>query len=173
MASTTGNSKTDAVIGTGIAMPVAFSNVRGNQLLTLVTGPDVISQSIHMILDTPLGSRINNNEFGSDVRSLLFEPNDTILKDLLYYAVVTSIKRWEARITVTNVTFQSLAIGAADPNMDPNQINIVISYIINSTHQQGSYVYPFVRSGAPYSVLITGKSKFNLTSQTITNASNA
>jgi phage baseplate assembly protein W len=117
-----------------------------------------------MILDTPIGSRINNNEFGSNVRDLLFEPNDTILKSLLYYAVVTSVQRWERRISVTSVKFATEDDGTGIP---ANQINISISYIINATQQPGNYVYPFVKNAAPYNQLIQGASNFKLTSQSM------
>lgn len=162
MASTTGNPIVDAVIGVGINFPVTFANVKNTQLLTLASGSDVIFESIRMILDTPLGSRVNNNEFGSNVRDLIFEPNDTILKDLLYYAVISAIQRWEPRISVTRVKF---ATEDDQTGIPANQINITINYIIKATNQPGSYVYPFVKNGMPYSNVIQGSSNFNLTSQ--------
>jgi phage baseplate assembly protein W len=164
MVSTTGNPAVDAVIGVGISMPVEFASVKNTQLLTLASGTDIIGQSIKMILDTPLGSRVNNNEFGSNVRDLIFEPNDMILKPLLYYAIVSAIQRWEARITITTVQYATEDVGTGVP---PNQINITINYIINATNQPGSYVYPFVKNAMPYSSVIQGSSNFNLTSQSM------
>jgi phage baseplate assembly protein W len=164
MARTTGNSIVDAVIGVGINFPVTFANIKNTQLLILATGSDVIFESIRMILDTPLGSRVNNNEFGSNVRDLIFEPNDAILKSLLYYAVVTSVQRWEPRITITSVKFATEDDRTGVP---PNQINITINYIIKATNQPGSYVYPFVKGAMPYSQVIQGSSNFNLTSQSM------
>ncbi len=167
MASTTGSAVTDATIGLGITFPVAFASVKNTQLLSLATGSDVIFQSIQMILDTPVGSRVNNNEFGSSVRNLIFEPNDTILKDLLYYAVVTAIQRWEPRITITNVNFVTEDAGTGVPE---NQINVTIYYIINATNQPGSYVYPYSSNAMPYSSVIQGASNFNLTSASMTSS---
>jgi len=161
MASTTGNPAVDKVIGVGISMPVSFASVGNNQLLVLASGPDVIQQSIKTILDTPLGSRVNNNEFGSNIRDLIFEPNDTILRPLLYYATVSALQRWEKRITITSVTMASETDNSAIP---PNQINITINYIINGTYQNGSYVYPFQKNGMPYNEIIQGAANFNLTS---------
>lgn len=162
---TTGNSMVDKVIGTGMSSPVTFASVRNNQLLTLVSGPESIKQSIKTILDTPLGSRVNNNEFGSNVRDLIFEPNDTILRPLLYYATVSAIQRWERRITITSVT---MASEENDPSIPSNQINITINYQINGTYQPGSYVYPFQKNAMPYSEVIQGASRFNLTSSSMT-----
>lgn len=164
MAATTGNPSTDRVIGVGLSSPVTFASVKNDQLLVLASGSDVISQSIRTIIDTPLGSRVNNNEFGSNVRDLIFEPNDTILKDLLYYAIVTALQRWERRISITGVKF---ATENDSQDVPPNQINITISYIINATHQAGSYVYPFVKNAMPYNQVIQGSSNFNLTSSSM------
>jgi phage baseplate assembly protein W len=161
MANSTGFSTTDLVIGTGLASLLQFSSIKNNQLFILSSGPDVISQSIRTILDTPIGSRVNNNEFGSSVRDLIFEPNDIILKDLLYYAIVVALQRWEKRISITSVKFVTENDNNAIPS---NQINITISYIINATHQAGSYVYPFQKNSMPYSQVIQGSSNFNLTS---------
>jgi len=160
---TTGHLKVDKVIGVGIANPITFGQSKNDQLLNLTSGPAAIGESIKMILDTPKGSRVNNNEFGSDVRNLIFEPNDTILTSLLYYAVVTAVQRWERRITVTDVAFFT----PADENgqaANPNLINIVIKYIINATHQEGSYVYPFVKNAMPMDQVIQGNPSFNLAS---------
>jgi phage baseplate assembly protein W len=163
---TTGNAKVDAVIGTGIAFPVSFSSSKGTQLLETISGPESIGESLLLILDTPQGSRVNNNEFGSNVRSLVFEPNDLILTRLLYYAVVTAIQRWEKRITITNISFYT-PITSSRAIINPNLINIVITYVINATHQTGTYVYPFVKGAMPMSQVIQGSPSFNLTSSTL------
>ena len=170
MASTTGNASVDRVIGVGIADPVQFASIKNSQLLVLATGSDVIGQSIKTILDTPIGSRVNNNEFGSSVRNLIFEPNDTILKDLLYYAVVVALQRWERRISITSVKFSTEDDNTGTP---PNQINITITYIINATHQAGSYVYPFVKNAMSFNQVIQGQPNFNLTSATMNTSGRA
>lgn len=162
----TGNSTVDKTIGVGIQNPMAFGQSKNDQLLNLTSGPAAIGESIKMILDTPKGSRVNNNEFGSDVRNLIFEPNDTILTSLLYYAVATAVQRWERRITIVDVAFFT----PADENgqaINPNLINIVIKYIINATHQEGSYVYPFVKNAMPMDQVIQGSPSFNLTAGTM------
>jgi phage baseplate assembly protein W len=160
---TTGSAKVDAVIGVGISYPLVFAQSKNDQLLSLSSGPESIGESIRMILDTPKGSRVNNNEFGSDVRNLIFEPNDTILTSLLYYAVVTSVQRWERRITVTDVSFYTPVNSSMQP-LNPNLISIVVRYIINATHQQETYVYPFVKNAMPMDQVIQGNRSFSLTS---------
>lgn len=150
--------KEASIIGTGISFPVKFSEGKNDQLLELASGVDVINQSIRLILGTRIGERFNNNEFGSNINDLIFEPNDMILKDLLYYSIVTALQRWEKRITIIDVTFDE---------QNESLINIVITYKINSTHTVGSYVYPFVRNAMPMSEVIQGINTFNPTSANI------
>ena len=153
------------VIGVGIDFPIGFAQSRNDQLLNLSGDIPEIHQSIQLILDTRRGERYNNPEFGSDVPSLVFEPNDTILKDLLYYSVVTAIQRWEKRITVTQVKFLDPSMNT-DVSVDQQEhvIRIIITYIINSSQTVGSYVYPFVRNAMPMSNVVQGRESFNLAS---------
>lgn len=148
--------KEASIIGTGIAFPVKFSQNRRDELLELSSETDLINESIHLIIHTRLGERYNNNEFGSNVRDLIFEPNDTVLRDLLYYSIVNALQRWEKRITILDVSFND--------EQDNNTIWITIKYQVNSTHTVGSYVFPFVRDIMPMSEVIQGNKSFNLTS---------
>lgn len=138
----------DTVIGKGINFPVTFSSdPKKNKLLETVEGTSVISQSIHVILSTPIGSRIMNPFFGSRVMSLLFAPNDIITRDLLYYYTIEALQKWEKRITVQNIAFEY-------DRLNENYIGIVITYVINSTHTPGSYVFPFELGGEPMASLL-------------------
>lgn len=142
--------KQEIIIGQGIAAPPVFSDGSGNELFVLNSGLNRINQSIRLILDTPIGSRFNNVYFGSNLHKRVFEPNDTILKDLLYFDIVSALQRWEARITIKDVEFITWE---SDPTLDEHHMNILITYLVVSTNQQGSYVYPFSRNGAPFATL--------------------
>lgn len=150
--------KDSDIIGKGISFPIKFSEGKKDQLLDIATGVDVINQSIRLILGTRIGERYNNNEFGSNINDLIFEPNDLILKDLLYYSIVSALQRWEKRITILDINFDE---------QNEHLIHIVINYKINSTHTVGSYVYPFVRNAMPMSEVIQGTKTFNPTSANI------
>lgn len=150
--------KDSSIIGVGISFPITFTQTKNDQLLDLASGTDVINQSISLILNTRIGERYNNNEFGSNVKDLVFEPNDIILKDLIYYSIVIPLQRWEKRITILDVQFEE---------QNEHLINVMISYKINSTHVMGSYVYPFVRGAMPMSEVIQGANSYNPTSANI------
>ena len=143
------NQEMEKIIGTGIHYPIEFSGNGQNELLELQSGVGVINQSIFSILSTRIGERYNNPEFGSNLHTMLFEPNDRITKDLCYYYTKTALDRWEKRITVTSIDFVYKA-------EDDHFIGLYINYIINQTNIPGSYVYPFSIGGASMSSLNTG-----------------
>jgi hypothetical protein len=143
------NQEMEKIIGTGIKYPIGFSDNGQNELLELQSGVGVINQSIFSILSTRIGERFNNPEFGSNLHTLLFEPNDSITKDLCYFYTKSSLERWEKRITVDSIDFVYY-VG------DDHFIGIYIRYTINQTNIPGSYVYPFSVGGAPVSSLNTG-----------------
>ena len=147
------------IIGQGVKFPVEFSENKQTELLELQTGIEKIHQSIRMLIGTRRGERYNNPEWGCDAKLYLFEANDLLLRSLLYYTISDALQRWEKRITVTSITFQGTD---EDTNIHPNQLNITINYIVNSTHQVGSYVYPFALGGMPYNELVIGKNASNL-----------
>ena len=135
-------------VGIGITYPVAFADVSKTQLLELAQGNDVIHQSIYTILSTSIGERYNNPRFGSNLYSLVFEPNTNLLKDLLYFYTVEALAKWEPRISVNQVGFVLL-------QDDDHFIGININYTIRSTNTAGNYVFPFVRGGESMASLLS------------------
>lgn len=101
-----------------------------------VEGVESINQSIYSILSTPLGTAFYQEDRGSLLHTLSFEPNDDILLSLLDYYIVESLKKWEKRINVSDVVYQ---------NINENTVNCKILYVVLSTGLQDSYIYPFNR----------------------------
>ena len=139
------------IIGTGLASPITFDDLHTDRLFTMAEGLSVINQSIHTILETRKGERYNNPNFGSDVTRRAFEPNDYVLKTTLKYDVTEALDRWEKRITLDDVSVLNYE---DDPRIPEDLILIIVSFTVNSTHQQGSYVYPFALSGMPIDEII-------------------
>src|ERR1035437_6680784 len=139
------------IIGTGLKSPISFDNTHTDRLFVLVDGLAVINQSIHAIIETRRGERYNNPNFGSDVTLRLFEPNDYILKTTLKQDVTEALTRWEKRISLLDV---SVINYDDDPRIPDYLVLIIVSYKVNSTHQEGSYVYPFAFNAMPMSEII-------------------
>jgi phage baseplate assembly protein W len=69
---------------------------------TLLTGFDHVEQSIGVILNTPIGSRVMRREFGSELFDLIDRPLTDQVILAIYGAAVSAITRWEPRYAVTH-----------------------------------------------------------------------
>jgi len=81
---------------------------------------EVIRQSIKRILMTTPGERVMQPEFGCKLKSLVFEPNDTVLVGDIHYICKEALKRWEPRVTVDFIDVKQ--------NIDQHEVVIMIKY---------------------------------------------
>ena len=101
-------------IGTGLAFPLQITDTGG---VALVSGKELIRQSIKIILGTTQGTRYFLGEFGSQIEKVLFQPNDEVLQSLLQTMIREALKTWEPRIAVTTITFEKSVGGTPHSNM--------------------------------------------------------
>ena len=122
-----------AFLGRGLNFPIRM-NATGN--VELVTGERDVEQSIGIILGTRKGERVMRPEFGCIAHDLLFEPRDALMIGRLRDSVIEALTMWEPRIDVIDV------IPEVDPDTD-GAVFVTIDYVIKSTHDERSIVYPF------------------------------
>lgn len=129
-------------LGKGLRFPFAFARRSGGAQVSTVTSTDHahIHESILQILGTRPGERFMNPEFGSRLKDLVFEPNDSVLKGLIRHYVIDAVERWEKRVYVTDVSFDD-SPEAVDANATP----VRISYRVIDTQVEGNLVWPFCR----------------------------
>lgn len=129
-------------LGRGLRFPFAFQRRSGGAQVSTVTSMEHahIHESILQILGTRPGERFMNPEFGSHIRDLVFELNDSVLKGLLRHYIIDAIERWEKRVYVTDVSFDE-----SSETVDANTILVRISYRIIGTQVEGNFVWPFCR----------------------------
>ena len=84
-------------LGKGLRFPFAFQRRSGGAQVSTVTSMDHahIHESILQILGTRPGERFMSPEFGSRLKDLVFEPNDSVLKGLIRHYVIDAIERWD------------------------------------------------------------------------------
>lgn len=70
-----------------------------------------ISQSVRDILITPVGSRIMRREYGSLLSALIDQPDNAALRLQIMSACYMAILKWEPRIRLTAITFESTTAG--------------------------------------------------------------
>ena len=138
-------------IGIGPSFPFAFSGQGATTTVAESNGLDKINQSIHIILTTRPGERIMNPEFGSRLPDLVFEPNDQILQTLLNIYTADALRRWEARIRLTAVTFPT-----TDSDIENGIVRLRIVYVVRQTNTPGSFVFPFQRYPMSQNQLVSG-----------------
>lgn len=66
-----------------------------------------IRQSVRDILVTPVGSRVMRREYGSLLPDLIDQPLHGATRMRAYAATVMALARWEPRIRVTAVAFET------------------------------------------------------------------
>ena len=70
-----------------------------------------IQQSIADILATPVGSRVMRRDYGSLLSELLDRPQNTALRLQIMAACYGAILKWEPRVRLTGITFETTADG--------------------------------------------------------------
>lgn len=71
------------------------------------TGVDQIKADMLQLLLTNPGERVMLPEYGTPLRRLFFEPNDTLLENQAKRMIADSLKQWEPRVEITNIIVTS------------------------------------------------------------------
>jgi phage baseplate assembly protein W len=79
-----------------------------------VDGIEHLSQSITIILSTPLATRLKRRPFGSELPDLLDGPGNRGTLVRVYAAIATALMRWEPRLTLTKVAFDTEAMASGE-----------------------------------------------------------
>jgi phage baseplate assembly protein W len=100
----------------------------------------LIEESIRIILGTNRGERVMRPDFGSQLKRLVFAPNNTATAGLAIHYVQQALTKWEPRIKLLQV----------DANANPEEdtiLLITVLYKIVATNNQRNLVYPFYLGG--------------------------
>ena len=125
------------ILGAGWSYPLRI-DVRGGIGLSRKDGD--IAESIRIILGTAKGERRMRPEFGCDIHTLIFAPNNATTWGRAAHYVEEALGWWEPRIEVTDIDTRP------DPE-DSSRLLINIKYIIKATNDARSIVYPFYLLG--------------------------
>lgn len=90
--------------GSGITYPMQIGTSGG---IRQSTGIQKIEESIRIILGTQYGERLMRPRFGSNLKSLVFAPNNAATANLASYYVETGLRQWEPRIDVLDVQVEN------------------------------------------------------------------
>ncbi len=134
MAASVDLSPADAWVGTGLRLPLLPSG-DGPTRVGLVTGAELIRQSIQVILFTEPGERVMLPDFGCGLTRFVMAPNTVAVRTAIREEVSQALALWEPRISVTEV--------AVTPGDEPTLVWIDISYVRLLDLRPDNLVYPF------------------------------
>ncbi|GAB61449.1 MAG: baseplate protein [Candidatus Jettenia sp.] len=119
-------------IGKGFAFPLQINSRGGIQESRQ---EQKIKESILIILGTQHGERVMRPNFGCNLKSLVFEPNNTTTANLARHYVQEALTTWEPRIILEEVMVKN--------DNNAGRLMIDIRYRIKSTNEPQNMVYPF------------------------------
>lgn len=71
------------------------------------SGVDQIKADMLQLLLTNPGERVMLPEYGTPLKRLFFEPNDTLLEDQARKMILDSLNQWEPRVAITDIIVTS------------------------------------------------------------------
>jgi len=132
----------DAYLGRGWAFPVTWRTAPGAPGQPRQVGVNMshrvedIRQSIRLILETTLGERVMNPEFGSEVQRFVFAPiNPQTMADL-GRAVHRALMLWERRI-------RGLDVQVTEHRGEVSRLDVEISFLVDTHRMRQSFIFPF------------------------------
>jgi phage baseplate assembly protein W len=122
------------IIGTGWAFPPQF-NMETNQTV-MVTDVDDINQSLYILFTTEIGERVMQPNYGSALKSMIFESINEHFKSYMRLVLTRSILLYEARIKPITIDF------IEDETLEGRYL-MHLNYLVLATKQKNSFVFPF------------------------------
>jgi len=101
-------------------------------LLSPVKNYEAIKADLLQLLLTNPGERVMIPDFGTPLRTLIFEQNTTTLAENARTMIIEAIRNWEPRIAVQNITVRNQGTmfdnDEADPDSVGNELYISITF---------------------------------------------
>ncbi len=120
------------ILGKGFSYPLQIDHRGG---IKISKHEQKVKDSIMIILGTQHGERLMRPKYGSNLKSLVFLPNNTGTANLARYYVEEALKTWEPRIILDEVVVVN--------RHAEGFLNIDIKYRLISTNEPQNLVYPF------------------------------
>jgi len=122
------------ILGKGWAFPPQFK-VESNETV-MVEGVDDINQSLYILFTTEIGERVMQPNYGSALKSMIFESINEHFKSYMRMVLTRSILLYEARIKPISINF-------IEDEILEGRYLMHLDYYVLSTMQKNSFVFPF------------------------------
>ena len=149
-----GNKGSSHFWGAGWSFPPTFDSQ--NKQLRLVVDEDCINQASILIMNTQLGERPMNPQFGSPLQQFVFQHINANTLGQIKQGLSYALLHYEPRIKVENIQLNLESNGQQAQVSTDAVLNIALTYRILHTNTRHNFVYPYVLSEA---TLMTPKQK--------------
>jgi phage baseplate assembly protein W len=126
--------ESDKIIGRGWAFPPQFKADTNETVMA--EGVDDINQSLYILFTTEIGERVMQPNYGSAMKSMIFESINEHFKSYMRLVLTRSIALYEARIKPISIDFSE------DEALDGRYL-MHLNYFVLATMQKNSFVFPF------------------------------
>jgi|SRR6185503_10113913 len=120
-------------LGKGWRFPVSVNLTGG---VSSSAFEENVRQSIFIILGTAPGERVMRPDFGCRIHDLMFAPNNDVTSVRAAYYCEEAIYKYEPRI-------EEVEVQARPNSVEPNRLDLLITYVIAGTNNKRNLVYPF------------------------------
>lgn len=121
-------------LGTALKYPIQISELGR---VRISSGIDVVKEGILQLLNTPVGTRFFNPDYGCRIHELLFEPSDEVLTNMLEFFITDAIEDWEKRVLVEAVQTTLVA--------EEYRVECFIQLRLLASNEPFDLIYPFYR----------------------------
>ena len=111
----------------GLSLPLQMSTNTFNQTYDKLVQ---LKSNVRNLLLTRKGERLGQPTFGTNLHTLLFEPNDEELEQKIYDTIDNSIRNWLPQLSIREINIE-----ATDEMKDKNSINVSIVFTANYNRQ--------------------------------------
>lgn len=122
-----------AFLGRGWGFPVTFSKTAKQVVMT--EAEENIRSSIEIILQTTLGERVMQPEFGANLTNYVFDSMDSNFRTFVTEQIRVAIIKNEPRAQLAKVEYNERLL--------EGRIDIIVYYTVLSTNSRYNIVYPF------------------------------
>ena len=126
--------ESDKIIGRGWAFQPQFKPEPNEAVLAEEV--EDINQSLFILFTTEIGERVMQPNYGSAMKSMIFESINEHFKSYMRLVLTRSIALYEARIKPISIDFFE------DEALDGRYL-MHLDYFVLATKQKNSFVFPF------------------------------
>ena len=124
---------TKAFLGRGWGFPVTFS--KASKQVVMLEAEEDVKNSIEVLLQTTLGERIMQPEFGASLEQHVFDSISTSFRTFITEQIRIAIVKNEPRAELITVEYEEDITGG--------KIDLLINYLVRGTNSRYNIVYPF------------------------------